>query len=213
MDRSCSGRVTSFEVLSCAALVLGGCSRSVGAVAPRVDAALLGATFAEPAADAGAPDATPAFTCADRLFAAREQLLAAHFDPAKDTADWLNVTGRNDGGVLLNVYTVYSPDGDGYRTFEAELNPSTKKGPRAWRLVARRVLDEFKEERLPERTWRRAKDGWAARIHTRTEDRALVDLFEKAVRPALDDCLDHPGQVGVMTRCEWVKNDFVCRQW
>jgi hypothetical protein len=55
------------------------------------------------------------------------------------------------------------------------------------------VLDEFKEERLPERTWTRARAGWLARIHTRTEDHQLAELFERVVRQALGDCLAHPG--------------------
>jgi hypothetical protein len=140
------------------------------------------------------------FTCAARLEVARTELLRAHFDPAKDTPTWLQTSAaEEDGGVMLRVYTVYSPDGDGLRVYSAEVAPS-RRNKHGWRLTSRMALDEFKEERLPERTWTRVHGDWAAQIHTRTEARALVDLFELIVRPALDDCLDHPGQIGEVKR-------------
>jgi hypothetical protein len=125
--------------------------------------------------------------------AARLELLGAGFAPAKDTPSWLTLTAEKSR-VLLSIFTEYSPDGDGYRTFQAELQPAPKKEPVGpWRLVRREVLDEFKEERLPERTWTRTRAGWTARIHIRSEDRKWVGLFERIVRPALEDCLGHPG--------------------
>ena len=150
--------------------------------------------------------ADPPFTCRARLAAARTALLAAHFDPSNDTPTWLQVRDLDAGGIMLNVYTVYSPDGDGYRTFEAALAPTPPKpgGKRPasvptrapWRLVTERLYDEFREERLPERTWTRSTAGWTATIHTRTENAAYVKVFESIVKPALDECLAHPGAVG-----------------
>ncbi len=131
------------------------------------------------------------FSCAERLRQARTELLAAGFDPAKATPYWLQVHDLKNGGLLLNVYTVYTPDGDGYRTYEAEIHRARRKPRHAWRLVQRQVLDEFKEERLPERTWTRVSAGWAVRIHIRTEERKLVALFERITSQALDDCLEH----------------------
>ena len=145
--------------------------------------------------------------------AARAELLGAKFDPANDTPRFLQVTGLTDGGLVMRVYTVASPDGDGYRTYEAELRPSRKTEPRTWRLDERDVTDEFGEERLPERTWIRAHAGWLARVHVRTEDRRLVTLFERVARTALDDCLAHPGQVGRMERCDYVENEWRCKVW
>src|SRR5881394_3131617 len=49
----------------------------------------------------------------------------------------------------LEAHTIYSPDGDGLRSYKATIAPFTGK-PHGWRLTSRRVLDEFKEERLPE---------------------------------------------------------------
>ncbi len=136
------------------------------------------------------PDAP--FTCSARMDAARLELLGAGFAPTTDTRSWLTLS-VDKARVLLSIFTEYSPDGDGYRTFQAELQPAPKKGVVGpWRLVRRDVLDEFKEERLPERTWTRTQAGWTARIHTRSENRRWVGLFERIVRPALEDCLAHP---------------------
>src|SRR6185295_18870045 len=96
-------------------------------------------------ADAGGPRV---FTCAARMADARAELLRASFDPAKDTPRWLTVTGEVDGGVSLRIFTVYSPDGDGRRTYDAELRPG-RKPDGAWRVEERNVADEF-GERLPE---------------------------------------------------------------
>jgi hypothetical protein len=137
------------------------------------------------------PADTP-FTCSGRMDTARVELLGAGFAPANDTPSWLTLTIEKPR-VLLSIFTEYSPDGDGYRTFQAEFEPAARKalvGP--WRLVRRDVLDEFKEERLAERTWTRTQAGWTARIHTRSENRRWVGLFERIVRPALEDCLAHP---------------------
>ncbi len=156
--------------------------------------------------------AQPAFTCVASLRDARASLLRRGFRPADDTARWLQLQGLTNGGLLLGVHTVYSPDGDGYRAFEAELTPSRGR-TRGWRLSSRRVWGAFHEERLPERTWTRVRAGWQARVHTRTEDRAEVHRFETIVRPALDDCLDHPGQVGAIERCAYRGNQWHCRVW
>jgi hypothetical protein len=148
------------------------------------------------------------------MTAARAELLAAGFSPAKDTPRWLQVTGQTDGGLTLNVYTVYTPDGDGLRTYDAEIHPYKGK-PFAWRLKQQNVLDEFKEERLPERTWMSARAGWIAKIHTRTEESNWVKLFESAVRPALEDCLAHPGEQGKLERCEYSEQErkWICDTW
>jgi hypothetical protein len=156
------------------------------------------------AADASTPRASATgFDCIARLEAARAALLRASFDPARDTEAWLKVSGLTDGGLELHIYTVYSPDGDGYRAFAAEIRPSRTHALYGWRLVERNRLDELKEERLPERLWTSARAGWRARVFTRSEDRTLVALFERIVRAALDDCLDHPGQQGKIERCEY----------
>ena len=89
--------------------------------------------------------------------------------------------------------------------YDAEIHPYKGK-PFAWRLKQQNLLDEFKEERLPERTWTTARSGWIAKVHTRTEETKWVELFESAVRPALDECLAHPGQQGVL------EQDLVTRQ-
>jgi hypothetical protein len=105
------------------------------------------------------PTRVAPFTCVARLEVARADLLSAGFNPAKDTAEWLRVSTL-ERDARLSVYTVYSPDGDGYRTFQAEVTPFRGKPIKTWRLVSRKVLDEFKEERLPERTWTRTRgDG------------------------------------------------------
>jgi hypothetical protein len=161
------------------------------------------------------PAATPrdGFTCVARLDAARGELLQAGFSPATDTPQWLKVSGDVDGSLSLEVYTVYTPDGDGLRFYEGTMRPYAGK-PRGWRLTERKVLDEFKEERLPERTWTAARGGWSATIHTRTEDRDLVDMFERSVRKALSDCLDHPGAMGKIQRCRWTHGaEQECQYW
>ena len=209
MDHSCSKQATptSLKVLCSTVLLLLGyrapsCAQNASGGGPRApDEGSASLPIAEAPVSAPTVDvaiAAHTFTCSARMEAARAKLLGASFNPANNTPDWLEVRGRPDGGLLLAVYTVYSPDGDGYRTYEAELSPSRRKRPMTWQLVQRSVLDEFKEERLPERTWTRRRGGWIARIHTRTENRKLVDLFEWVVREALDDCLAHPGQVGKM---------------
>jgi hypothetical protein len=167
---------------------------------------------------AGAPASPPeptAVTCVSRLETARAELLRARFNPANETEKWLTVTGFEDGGLMLHVYTVYSPDGDGRRSYTAELHPFHGKPRDSWLLYQRKVLDEFKEERLPERTWTRVRAGWIARIHTRTEDRHLVDLFESVTRPALEACLDHPDAMGKIERCHYAEdqNKWVCKTW
>jgi hypothetical protein len=128
-------------------------------------------------ADAGeGRDAGAAFTCAARMEGARTELLAAHLEPAKDTERWLQLTGLTDGGLLLSVYTVYTPDGDGYRVFAAEIHPFRGQSF-AWHLCEENLLDEFKEERLPERTWTSARAGWIAKIH----DGSAIRGSERAV--------------------------------
>src|SRR5204863_443747 len=139
------------------------------------------------------------FSCLARLEAARGELLRRGFDPAKDTERWLMIAGDVDGSISLAVHTIYSPDGDGLRSYKATIAPFAGK-PHGWRLTSRRVLDEFKEERLPERTWTAIRAGWSTTIHTRTEDRKLVDLFENVVRKALSDCLDHPAEMRKIPR-------------
>ena len=161
----------------------------------------------------GATHAGKPFTCAARLEAARVELLRAGFNPARSTEGWLTVQGLWHGGVELSIYTVYSPDGDGRRFFEAELRPWRRQQTQPWRSYQRLVLDEFEQERLPERTWTRARAGWLARIHTRTEDRALVTLFERIVRPALEDCLARPGAVGKLERCRYDGHRWICKRW
>lgn len=193
---ACEGAVACSVLLALGA----GCQRQASPGGSRVEPPIAEAAVPCPPAPPPEPDAAPPFTCAARLEAARSELLQADFNPAKDTATWLQVSrpapGELDacepGWLMLNVFTEYSPDGDGYRTFEAELRPSPRKGARGWRLDHREVLDTLKEERLPERTWTREAGGFSARVHTRTEDRRLVALFERVARPALDDCLMHP---------------------
>jgi hypothetical protein len=143
----------------------------------------------------------------------RAELLAAGFSPARDTDHWLKVSGTMDGGVSLRVYTVYTPDGDGYRVYEAELHPYRGK-PYDWRFREQRLLDQaFHEERLPERTWTRARNGFSAKVHTRTEDQKFAAQFEAAVRPALDECLEQHGVQGKLERCEYSEKqgDWVCK--
>jgi hypothetical protein len=152
------------------------------------------------------------FTCDGRLEQVRAELLAAGFAPARNTAQWLQVSGTLDGGVVLRVYTVYTPDGDGYRVYEAEIRPYRGKAY-AWHLREQILLDEmYHEERLPERTWTSARNGFSAKLHTRTDEHPLVDQFEAAARPALDDCLNHHGAQSKLERCELSRNgEQVCK--
>lgn len=163
-------------------------------------------------ADTSVAGAPARFECVARLQAARAELLREHFDPARDTEAWLRVSGSVDGGLLLEIHTVYSPDGDGMREYQAEILPAKRSRDSPWHLAAHKAWDEFHDELLPERTWTKTQTGWTARIHTRTEDNALLKLFERVVKPALDDCLGHPGQQGKIERCEYstTQNQWHC---
>ncbi len=43
---------------------------------------------------------------------------------------------------------------------------------------------------------------YSAKVHTRTNEKNFVQQFEAAVRPSLDECLDHRGVQGKLERCE-----------
>ena len=147
---------------------------------------------AVPPAAAPKPPEPPAHPCAAVFEAARTDLLDAGFQPSTSMHEFFRLD-VDDSRITLSVYSVWSPDGDGFRQFKMEAGPArTRRVP--WRLTAARVWDEFHEERLPERTWTRATGRWQATSFVRADDTEVErherEQFETVAKPALDRCLD-----------------------
>jgi len=154
-----------------------------------------------PAEDATVSPLTVPRVCRGRFERARGELIRRGFAPTsdKDTARWLQVRQRADGGLELILEMRASADGAA-TFYRLSVRSSDQAGPNRWkRRRARFCCDEHAAEgdNLSELRWTREVDRLLAVVSVVqfTDDgpdpdqQRARDLFSGVARAAADDCL------------------------